>query len=367
MPAAVIANLQPEVQAAVRNQAQQYANATYQRLLLKLDELERVCELNDAQKTKLKVAAKGAVDHSLTKWLAANASRLSANAGGVVEVQVAEQQAMQNQIQARRDQLLAQKQQAQLAQRAMERQAAAVAAKAATPAEQKVRLAEREALDRQQKALLAQQQALEQQIAQLEQNAAAMQAQAVQQVWVDAQPQPAGVLGGIVRMAGGRAAPVAAAIPSSDQSAAAEQEKTWTAALEFTLTDEQKDRMKTAAAERSAFQPKTAAERVMKEIDQRLLLDRAQREKLTPIVAKTIEQQSVEGQLDRNPNLAAAIANNVLRALPDVQLKAILSESQRAQRLRSLARPTATPTGFYQVPAEGAMFLEGVAPPAVVR
>jgi hypothetical protein len=244
-------------------------------------------------------------------------------------------QAIQDQLQAQRAQVEALTRQAQLAQRAVARQAAAGAEKAATPQEEKVRLAERDALARQQKAIFEQRQALEQKLAQLQLNAAGMQPQPVQQEGMLVR------FGGFV--AGGQAPENVAAVRSlsaaNDPAAVAEKERTWSAALEYTLTDEQKSRMAAAVSERTSFQPKTAVERVMNEIDQQLLLDSAQREKLAPLVEQTIKQQSVEVTLNRNPNLAPGVANNVLRALTENQLRSILSERQWAQRLRPVATP----------------------------
>jgi hypothetical protein len=345
LPASVIANVQPELQAAARAEAQRYANPLYQRLLLKLDEIQRVCEPSAAQMSKLNVAVKGAVDHALDRWLASNADRLRAGVSDVVIVQANPVPAVRNAAQVQKAELEALQRQLQLAKRALERKAAAGEGKGATPAEERVRQAGREALAQQQKALLARQQELEQQVAQMEQNAADVQVR-----------QQLGMAGGVVfAEAVQRNAPVnsAPATSANDPSLAAENEKTWTTALQFTLTDEQKGRLTAAASERSSFQPSTAAERVLKEIDQRLLLDRVQRDKLSPFVKKAVDQQSVEGIVNRNPNLVASVAINVLRALPEDQLRSVLSERQRTQRLRLLEPQAAVPTNVNRVLLDG--------------
>jgi hypothetical protein len=356
LPAGVISNVQPELQASARLQAQRYANPLYQRLLLKLDEIERVCEPSPAQMTKLNVAVKGAVDHALDRWLASNADRLRAGVSDIVVVQANPLPAVRNAAQVQKAELEALNRQLQLAQRAMERQAAAGAGKAATPAEKRVRQAGQEALAQQQKALLARQQELEKQVAQLEQNAAAVQ---VRQLGMAGEVLFAEGVQGNIQLSASPANAV------NDPTLAAENEKTWTAALELTLTDEQKSRLKVAASERLSFEPTTAADRVLKEIDQRLLLDRAQRDKLAPLVKKAVEQQSVEGIVNRNSNLVMSVATNVLRALPDEQLRSIFSERQRTQRLRLLEPQAAVPTNVNRVLLEDRFVPVPVAAPMV--
>jgi hypothetical protein len=331
LPVSVLSNLQPELQASARAEAQQFANSLYQVLLLKLDEIERVCDPADGQMAKLKVAAKGAVDHALDDWLSLNADRLRAGNAEIVAVQANAQRMNLQQLIAQQAQLEALKRQAQLVQIAI---AGKAAEKAASPDAEQAKLNEREALVRQQKALLEQQQVLGQEIAQLEQNVAVIQAVRVQGVAVD-NPFGERVLGNI-------ALNTATTNSVSDPAAIADKEEIWSTAIGLTLTVEQKTRLMDAASERSAFKPTTVVDIVLTEIDGRLLLDRAQRDKLIPLVEQVVKQQSLEGQLSRSSNLAPAIASNVLRALPEDQLKLILSEPQQAQRRRMVAPPTAT-------------------------
>jgi len=58
-----------EHQETLQSQTQQFADAMFHHLLLRLDEITRVCELSDAQQRMMTVAAKGAVQHRLDEWL----------------------------------------------------------------------------------------------------------------------------------------------------------------------------------------------------------------------------------------------------------------------------------------------------------
>jgi hypothetical protein len=334
LPAGTIADLQPELQPSARAAALRYATPLYQRLLLKLDEMDRVSKLSEAQRGKLEVAAKGAVDHALDRWLTANSDRLRSGATEVLTVRADVQQQAQQQaraLQAMKAELEGQIRQAQLTQRALARIPDGARGANAAGREAGEENA-REVLARQHAELLQQQQVLEREIARLEQNARGVQVVAANDIilggFVPAQPQP--------NARPARTAPNSALIMNSDASAVAEQDKIWTTAVESTLTNEQKNRLQAAAAKRSAFQPASAIEIVLKEIDQRLLLDGEQYEQLVPLVEEVIKQQSTEEVLRRSPSQTVGIAANVLRALPEEKLKTILSQAQQAQRQRSL-------------------------------
>jgi hypothetical protein len=372
LPASVIANLQPEFQPNARSEAQQFANPIYHRLLLKLDEMDRLCELSEAQRAKLNVAAKGAVDHVLDHWLASNADRLRAGGGNIVAAQAnvqQVQQAVRNQLQAQIAEIEALNRQAQLAQRAAARQPAPEALKAALPERDREGLNAQEALAQQQKALRERQEALKLQIAQLEQNAVGIQVQQVADPFGVQVQQLGGRVGGLV-IGGAVRGNVAVADPTTnaanDPTLDAEKVKIWTAAVDFTLSEEQKTRLTAAAAERSSAQPMTNAERVLNEIDRQLLLDRAQREKLSPLVLQAVSRPSVEGQLNRDP--VPQVAINVLRVLPSELVNSILSERQRAQHQRLITPRAATPATQTRIMVEGdVLFVPAPAPVPVVR
>ncbi|MCA9111300.1 MAG: hypothetical protein KDA52_15210 [Planctomycetaceae bacterium] len=66
----VVPETAPEEQRdAVQARAQQLADAMYDELLLRLDEVDRVCELSESQERQLTIAAKGVVQQGVDEWL----------------------------------------------------------------------------------------------------------------------------------------------------------------------------------------------------------------------------------------------------------------------------------------------------------
>jgi hypothetical protein len=99
--------------------------------------------------------------------------------------------------------------------------------------------------------------------------------------------------------------------------------------VENTLSQEQRQRVEAAAAERARFQPKTPAERVVGEIDRLLLLDPKQRQSLVELATKTVDKFAADTPAVRNPNLAPSALLSIVRdRLPAEELQAIFSETQ---------------------------------------
>jgi hypothetical protein len=287
-----------------------------------------------------------------------NADRLRSGVSDVVAVQIDAQLQLQNQLQARRNEVEALQRQAQMVERAQAQQGGAGPAKAATPQEERAKEVERDALAQQQKALLERQVVLEQQLAQVAQNAAAQQRRQV--------PVAANDLFIAAPAAGNVVYATTAANAADDSALVAEKEAIWTAALRYTLTEEQQSRLSAAELERSSLPSTSNFERVFNEVDQKLLLDRAQRDKLAPLVRQVANRPSVESQFNRSP--LSEVATNVMRALPEDQLKSILSEPQRAQHERLIAPPTTTPANRNRTTINnGAIIIRDapVAPPAI--
>ncbi|MEX2315548.1 MAG: hypothetical protein WD669_00235, partial [Pirellulales bacterium] len=74
---AAFASLPSGTQEMLKLPAQQNANFMLNHLLWKLDEIDRVCALSDNQESKLKVAAKGAVEYALQNWIDAAGVQLA--------------------------------------------------------------------------------------------------------------------------------------------------------------------------------------------------------------------------------------------------------------------------------------------------
>ncbi|MEX2315976.1 MAG: hypothetical protein WD669_02420 [Pirellulales bacterium] len=71
-PAIAADKLDANVAAQLQTQAQIYADDMFDYAQLKIDELNRVCKLTPEQQVKFKIAAKGAVDRALAKWMDAS-------------------------------------------------------------------------------------------------------------------------------------------------------------------------------------------------------------------------------------------------------------------------------------------------------
>jgi hypothetical protein len=70
VPAVIADGLPSATVAIVQAQAESRSRELFNHLLLRFDEVDRVCQLTPPQRTKLKVAVKGAVDHAIAKWIA---------------------------------------------------------------------------------------------------------------------------------------------------------------------------------------------------------------------------------------------------------------------------------------------------------
>lgn len=73
----VPASVSDEQRDAIQSQAQKLADGMYGHLLLRLDEVDRVCDLTDDQERILTVSAKGVVQEKLDDWLIELTTKLS--------------------------------------------------------------------------------------------------------------------------------------------------------------------------------------------------------------------------------------------------------------------------------------------------
>jgi hypothetical protein len=98
VPAVPGDNLNPEIKKQLELLARQQAADQWSYLLVHLDALHRACELSDAQQQKLRIAAKGAVDRSITEWLEAVAQNDAVAQNAIQQAAVAQRARLQREL-----------------------------------------------------------------------------------------------------------------------------------------------------------------------------------------------------------------------------------------------------------------------------
>jgi hypothetical protein len=296
--------------------------------------VNRICSLSGAQRIKLKVAAKGAVEYAVQDWIdsvgqqfgvqfgaapqpagviapapAAGVGRRGGR-GGVaaaqpmpvaVDVAVAQPAPFQGEVAARNAAVM----QAELAQRQAMLQQQLAQAGNQNPAQAAQLVAQVQALQQ------AQVQAAQQVVAQRFTNV-------VEEVVVNDNG-----VNRVVRRV--RRVPV----PQTAAAAVAEQQHVWSSALENTLTPEQRKLLEESQAQRVANRAvNTPSARLVDQIDQWLLLDPTQREKVTELVNQTLDLAAIRVQVQRTPQLTPAIIDRVVKRMPAADMTAMLSPMQ---------------------------------------
>ena len=87
IPAVATENLDEQTRESLQQLAQQQANGMWRHLQLKLDEMDRICDLTDAQRDELELAAKGAVEQALEKWVERVGPAMAQRAGRIAQPQ----------------------------------------------------------------------------------------------------------------------------------------------------------------------------------------------------------------------------------------------------------------------------------------
>jgi hypothetical protein len=331
MSPAAFASLPPGGQDTVKAQAQQYANGMLNHLLLKLDEADRICSLTDGQESKLKVAAKGAVEFALQNWIDAASVQLAGAGAAAAAVPAAAVQ--RQQLIAHVDEINALQQRLQIA--LQEAQAAGGGRRGARQAVQAQQINQ---LNQQAAQLAQMQQQLQLQQRQVEQLG---QRQVIEEVIVNDN--------GVNRVV--RRVRRVPAIPVLDVTAV-DQQHVWTAALDNTLTAEQKQRLSARATQRSAnLDVVTPTGRIVTQLDNLLLLDGPQREKMSELVSKTLESPANKSAFQRNQPLTPALIARIIRSLPANEISALLSPTQMTRWQQSVLSSPSTATRAVAPPA----------------
>ncbi|MEX2315975.1 MAG: hypothetical protein WD669_02415, partial [Pirellulales bacterium] len=113
---------------------------------------------------------------------------------------------------------------------------------------------------------------------------------------------------------------------------AVEQQHVWSSAVQNTLSNDQKQRLLARAAQRSAnLDVVTPTGRIVTQLDTLLLLDAPQREKISELVAKTLELPANKTAAQRLPQVTPALIDRVIRTLPVDEMSALLSPIQFAR------------------------------------
>lgn len=274
----VPASVPKEQRDTLQSQAQELANGMYGNLLLRLDEVDRVCELSNDQIRHLTIAAKGAVQQCVDVWLATVAVMFAikdqtdgpkADGADIVDVPMIGL--------ARLRELLVRgangEVQVQVFFEPIEQRRGAVA-----------------------------------RFREVVNGAAAKQIEFV-----------------INQEAGEDTIGDSPFLNASDH-------VLWKASLERTLNDDQKTSYAAAQVERQALPKEWRHERVMVAFDRMLRLDRSQRKPLAERVDKFLEMSQIKLWLKRRQGFEdEALAKMALRAIPTDDVKDFLSDRQLEQ------------------------------------
>jgi hypothetical protein len=264
----------------------------FDHLLLKIDELDRVCQLSASQQTRLRIAAKGAVDRAIVKWLDATSTNTAQNAAAI-----AAQPSGQN-----------------IFPDAVGRQEVGVFLNA-QPMDGAIFLNEGVALN--------------------------------QLIIAEGQPAAQNV---VIRVLNDGPQPVQAPVVAQGlDTTAVEHEPIWTSAEQKVLTPQQLQARQAAIAARNGLSRKTPAEQVLAELDRRLMLDASQREPFAKLMRPLIEARVKPAANGRRPSIAST-TTMLLRARPAPEMSKILSERQ-LNLWRSTKRPAAQPAQVVNPPA----------------
>ncbi len=361
MPPGAVANLPQGVQQSIGAMAQQQANSMLNYMLLKLDEINRVCTLTGSQRIKLTVAAKGAIEYAVQDWIDTFGMQIGTVAAPNQAWQVQLGAAAPAQVVLRVGNVAGQAVDV----------APANAAQAVAIARAQAEVGNRLAAVQRQQAQAGIQNAAQVQQVQQQADALAAQLQQLQQLQVQqkaAAQQFTTVVEDVVVNENGvnRVVRCARRVPVAQPNAAAtaEQQHVWTSALESTLSDEQRKQLAAATAERVASQAQTTpSARLVNQIDDWLLVDPEQRAKLKVLVDQTLELPTFKVQVQRTPQLSPAIIDRIIKRIPAADMTALLSPLQMT-RWQQLVQGQVAPGGGA---APAVNIIDGPAPVPVLR
>lgn len=302
-----------EVRKSIQGKAQQNADAMYGHLLLLIDEADRETNLSAAQKSRLTVAAKGAVQYVMDQWLAPLSTPVEAAAN--------QPQAAGNAIVF----LNAQKpfivQRGRVANQAVQQQQLLA---------HRRRIAVLEAQIRQWEARIK---------ADANKKNAARNAAQLRRVQLQLENAHRASLNlqGLAQLG---------AMGELDSDTAANH-NIWRSTLEYTLTDRQQNQLTLLQQARRDDPTATRVEYIVAALDRQLLFDSGQRQRVTRMVAEFLETPRIGIMLARNPNLKNdAVANTVIKTFRTNEFDQILSPIQLSQ-WRKLTK-TSTAVGFFR-------------------
>ncbi|MEX0937937.1 MAG: hypothetical protein WDZ59_08740 [Pirellulales bacterium] len=98
-------NLNPQIKQQLELLVRQQAADQWSFLMVHLDALDRACELSEAQQEKLRIAAKGAVDRSISEWLEAVSQNDAVAQNAIQQAAVGQRADLQGRLVAQQIQL----------------------------------------------------------------------------------------------------------------------------------------------------------------------------------------------------------------------------------------------------------------------